>query len=108
MSQDHVHPDSGRVYRQEDPAVRFAKLAHALRRQCEQFIEHYDNRLAGRDFLQQHAIWPSDPDRIARAMGHTIASLDTAYTDIVVDRTMHEYGLGTQDDQWQRKYGTPA
>ena len=105
MTEDWKHPETGRVYREEDPAVRFIKLAHALRRQCEYFIHHYDTRMAGRDYLGQYATWPSDPDRIARSMGSMIQSLDKAYTAITVDRSMHEYGLGEQDDEWQRKYG---
>lgn len=105
MTHDHTHPDSGRVYREEDSAVRFAKLAHALRRQCDEFIRHYDTRLAGRDYLGQHLTWPSDPDRIARSMGHTIEALDKAYTDVTVDRSLWEWGLGEKDAEWQRKYG---
>ena len=105
MSHDYVHPDSGRVYREEDPAVRFIKLAHALRQQCEDFIHHYDSRMAGRDYLGQHLTWPSDPDRIARSMGRMIESLDKSYTDVTVDRSMHEWGLGQKDEEWQRKYG---
>ena len=105
MNEDWTHPDSGRIYREEDPAVRFIKLAHALRRECEDFIYHYDQRMAGRDYLGQHLTWQSDPDRIARSMGHTIKALDEAYTAVTVNRYLHEYGLGKQDDEWQRKYG---
>ncbi len=102
----YIHPASGRGYREEDPAVYFMKLAHALRRECEAFIHHYDTRLDGHDYLQQHLEWPSDPDRIARSMGHTIAALDKAYTAVTVDRMLHEYGLGVRDEEWERKYGT--
>lgn len=103
-----THPESGRAYREDDPAVYFMKLAHGLRRECEEFIRHYDERLDGRDYLQQHLIWRSDPDRIARAMAHTIAALDKAYTAITVDRTLYEYGLGVRDEEWERKYGKVA
>ncbi len=103
--QGYIHPTSGREYHEEDPAVYFMKLAHALRRQCEDFIYHYDGRLKDTDYLQQHGVWPSDPDRIARSMGHTIAALDKAYTAVTVDKTMHEYGLGKRDEEWERKYG---
>lgn len=105
MKHDYVHPDSGRAYREDDPAVRFGKFAAALRRQCEEFIQHYDERMAGRDYLGQHVTWPSDPDRIARSIGRTVEALDKAYTDVVVDRSLWEWGLGEKDDEWQRKYG---
>ena len=101
----YTHPESGRVYREGDPAHHFAQLTHVLAEECRQFLHHYGRRLEGRDYLTQQLEWPSDPDRIARAMAHTIEALDKAYTAVVVDRTMHEYGLGEQDGEWQRKYG---
>lgn len=104
---EYIHPESGRAYREGDPAHYFAQLAQALRRQCEEFIRHYDERLAGRDYLNQHATWLSDPDRIARSMAHTIAALDKQYTAVTVNRDLHTYGLGRQDEEWQRKYGEP-
>ena len=106
MSEEsYIHPASGREYREDDPAHRFAELTQVLARECESFLHHYERRLDGRDYLDQQREWLSDPDRIARAMAHTIAALDKAYTAVVVDQTMHEYGLGKQDDEWRRKYG---
>jgi hypothetical protein len=102
---DYVHPDGGRTYREGDPAHHFATLARILAEQARQYIDHYERRMAGRDYLGQHLIWPSDPDRIARTMAHTIASLDKAYTAVVVDRDLPSYGLGQWDEEWQRKYG---
>ena len=102
---DYTHPGSGRVYREDDPALYFARLAQALAAECEQFICYYETRLKGKDYLGQKREWPSDPDRIARSMGYTIAALDKAYTAVTVDEHLHEYGLGRQDDEWRRKYG---
>jgi hypothetical protein len=93
------------VYRDGDPAHHFAELARGLAEECRQFLYHYERRLDGRDYLAQHLEWLSDPDRIARTMGYTIAALDKAYTAVTVDRHLHEYGLGRQDDEWHRKYG---
>jgi hypothetical protein len=107
-TEDYTHPTSGRVYREGDPAHRFAVLAAALERQCEEFRRHYQARLSGRDYLDQHLEWPSDPDRIARAMATTITELDKAYTAVTVDRDNWQYGLGQRDDEWERKYGDPA
>jgi hypothetical protein len=101
----YIHPGSGREYREGDPAHHFAVLVQALARECESFLHHYGQRLEGHDYLAQYREWPSDPDRIARAMGDTIEALDTAYTSVVADETMHQYGLGKKDDEWQRKYG---
>jgi hypothetical protein len=101
----YSHPASGRLYREGDPAHHFAQLVQALARQCADFQYHYERRLKDFDYLAQHTEWPSDPERIARTMGRTIEQIDKAYTDVVCDRTMHEYGLGVQDDEWQRKYG---
>jgi hypothetical protein len=108
IDEAYTHPASGRTYREEDSAAYFARLAHALRRESEDFIHHYDTRLKGRDYLDQQREWLSDPDRIARAMAHTIAALDKAYTAVTVDRTMHEYGLGKRNEEWERKYGEVA
>lgn len=105
MTGDYEHPASGRIYRQGDPAHRFARLAAALRRQCDEFARHYDQRMADRDYLDQQRTWPSDPDRIARFMRETIAALDQAYTDVVYDEQAPEFGLGKRDEEWQRKYG---
>jgi hypothetical protein len=101
----YIHPGSGREYREGDPAQRFAELTRVLAEECRYFLHHYEQRLDGRDYLVQHREWPSDPDRIARAMGRTIEALDEAYTSVVADETMHQYGLGKKDDEWQRKYG---
>lgn len=101
----YIHPESGREYRESDPAHHFGALTHVLAQQCERFLYHYNRRLKDHDYLEQQQTWPSDPDRIARSMAHTIDSLDKAYTAVVVDRTMHEYGLGKQDAEWERKYG---
>lgn len=103
--ESYVHPASGREYREGDPAYRFAELARVLARECEAFTYHYDQRLKDRDYLGQQQEWLSDPDRIARAMAHTIEALDKACTAVTVDRTMHEYGLGKRDEEWERKYG---
>lgn len=100
----YIHPESGREYRENDPAQHFAQLTDVLAQECERFLYHYKRRLEGKDFLAQHTEWPSDPDLVARAMGRTIEALDKAYTAVVVDRTMHEYGLGKKDEEWQRKY----
>jgi hypothetical protein len=105
ISDGYVHPDSGREYREGDPARRFAQLTNVLAQECERYLHHYERRLEGKDYLAQHLEWPSDPDRVARAMGQTIADLDKAYTSVITDRTMHEYGLGKKDDEWERKYG---
>ncbi|MGH9250162.1 MAG: hypothetical protein ACRD0W_11665 [Acidimicrobiales bacterium] len=105
LTSDYKHPDSGRIYREGDPAHHFARLVAGLARECDEFLRHYRDRLADRDYLGQHSAWPSDPERIARAMAHTIAAIDRATTDVVVDRDAHRYGLGDQDDEWQRKYG---
>lgn len=105
MADEYTHPDSGRIYREGDPAHRFAQLVAALNRQCEEFQQHHEARLAGKDYLQQHATWLSDPDRIARAMRSTLAAIDEAYTAVTVDRDLPSYGLGTQDEEWRRKYG---
>jgi hypothetical protein len=105
VTAEYVHPASGRTYREGDPAHHFALLAIALAEQARSYIDHYERRLDGHDYLDQHLTWLSDPDRIARAMAHTIAALDKAYTAVTVDRDMHMYGFGTQDDEWQRKYG---
>lgn len=104
MVEDYVHPDSGRRYREGDPAHHFARLAGFLAEEARQFIEHYERRLKDRDYLAQHLEWPSDPDRIARAMAATIKKLDEAYTAVVVDRDMPNYGLGARDADWERKY----
>lgn len=106
--QAYIHPDSGREYREGDPAHRFAQLAGVLARECESFLYHYERRLKDHDYLDQQREWVSDPDRIARAMAHTIKALDEAYTAVTVDRTMHEYGLGKCDEEWERKYGEVA
>jgi hypothetical protein len=105
VTAEYVHPASGRTYREDDPARHFAQLAWVLAEEARRYIYHYERRLHGHDCLDQHLTWLSDPDRIARAMAHTIAALDKAYTAVTVDRDMHTYGLGTQDDEWQRKYG---
>lgn len=105
MTAAYRHPASGRMYLEDDPAHYFARLLHILREECEQFIYHYDDRLKGEDYLDQYVTWPSDPDRIARAMKHTIESIDKAYTAITVDKTMPDYGLGQRDEEWHRKYG---
>jgi len=105
MAEDYTHPDGGRVYREGDPAHRFALLVLGLARECEQFLRHYERRLSGRDYLAQHREWLSDPDRIARAMATTIAELDKAYTAVTIDRDNWQYGLGRRDDEWERKYG---
>jgi hypothetical protein len=102
---DYAHPDGGRIYREGDPAHLFAVLARILAEQARQYIDHHERRMADRDYLGQHATWQSDPDRIARSMAHTIASLDKAYTAVVVDRDLPSYGLGQRDEDWQRKYG---
>ena len=102
---DYIHPKSGRVYREGDPAHHFAQLAAALRRQCENFVHYYDSQMGSRDYLAQRAIWLGDCDRIARSMADTIAVLDKAHTAIIIDRDLHEYGLGHKDEEWQRKYG---
>jgi hypothetical protein len=102
---EYTHPASGRVYEEGDPAHRFAVLAAGLARQCETFLHHYRERMADTDYLDQHTTWPSDPGRIARAMSDTLAAVEQAYTDVIVDRDAHEYGLGTRDDEWTRKYG---
>lgn len=105
---DYTHPASGRTYREGDPAHRFAQLAQALAKQCDNFLHHYAGRLEGADYLDQHTEWLSDPDRIVRTMRHTIDALDEAYTAVTVDRDLHTYGLGEQDDEWRRKYGPLA
>lgn len=105
MTDDYIHPESGRAYREGDPAHRFATLAAALARQCRAFTDHYSRRLEGHDFLAQHAEWPSDPDRIARTMANTIAELDKAYTAVIGDRDAHKWGLVQRNDEWHRKYG---
>jgi hypothetical protein len=102
---DYVHPESGRSYREGDPALRFAKLTHGLARQCEEFLRHYYERLEDRDYLDQYVTWPSDPDRITRAMGATIDAIDSSYTEVSYDRTAWKYGLGKQDEEWHRRYG---
>ena len=104
-TEDYRHPASGRIYREGDPAHRFAQLVHILANECGAFLDHHAHRLADRDYLKQHTEWSSDPERIARAMAHTIAELDKAYTAVVVDRDLPDYGLGSWDDEWQRKYG---
>lgn len=106
MSADgYEHPASGRTYRQGDPAHRFAQLSSALARQCDEFLHHYRERMEDGDYLAQTKVWLSDPHRIARSMQDTIEALDEAYTSVVVDETSYQYGLGEQDDDWQRKYG---
>lgn len=105
-SDGYIHPASGREYREGDPAHRFAELGHVLAEECRQFLYHYEQRIDGRDYLDQHLEWQSDPDRIARAMAHTIAELDKAYSAVIIDRTMHVYGLGKRDEEWERKYGS--
>jgi hypothetical protein len=102
---DYAHPDGGRIYREGDPAHHFAELTRILAEQARQYINHYERRMAGRDYLGQHLTWLSDPDRLARSMGHTIAAIDKAYTAVVVDRDLPFYGLGQRDEDWQRKYG---
>ena len=99
-----THPESGRVYEDDDPVVRFVKLTAGLARQCQEFSRQYEARMADSDYLAQHVTWPSDPGRIARAMSDTLAAIDQAYTDVIVDRDAPDYGLGTQDDEWARKY----
>jgi hypothetical protein len=105
MTSSYIHPDSGREYREGDPAHHFAQLSAALASQCERFLEHYRRRLDGHDYLQQYHEWLSDPGHIAQTMGYTIEALDKAYTAVTVDRTLHEYGLGKRDEEWERKYG---
>jgi hypothetical protein len=103
---EYQHPASGRVYRVGDPAHHFARLVQGLARQCESFLYHYERRLEAHDYLQQHIEWTSDPDRIARAMKETIAAIDQAYNHIIMERTMPDFGLGEQDEEWYRKYGS--
>jgi hypothetical protein len=105
VSEDYTHPESGRVYREGDPAHHFAQLVQVLASECESFLHHFGRRLEGKDYLAQFREWPSDPDRIARAMATTIEALDKAYSRVNADETMHRYGLGKKDDEWQRKYG---
>ncbi|MFI5973544.1 hypothetical protein [Streptomyces sp. NPDC051452] len=100
-----THPASGRTYVEDDPAAHFATLVGVLARQCDAFLYHHQRRLKGLDYLAQHTEWSSDPSNIARTMAHTIEQLDKAFTAVVCDRTLHEYGLGQKDDDWQRKYG---
>jgi len=102
---EYVHPESGRLYREGDPAHHFALLAAGLARECETFLRHYNERLKNADYLAQYHEWPSDPGSIARSMAHTIEALDKAYTAITVDRDLHLFGLGRQDEEWHRKYG---
>jgi hypothetical protein len=104
-NEDYVHPGSGRTYREGDPAHYFAELVRGLARECEDFLHHYGRRLEEQDYLAQFTEWPSDPGSIARSMGYTIESLDKAYTAVVVDKSLHLYGLGKQDEEWHRKYG---
>jgi hypothetical protein len=105
LDPEFTHPESGRVYKESDPACYFAQLTRVLAEECRRFLYHFEGRLDGKDYLAQHLEWPSDPDRVARAMGATLAALDKAYTAVITDRTMHEYGLGRKDDEWERKYG---
>lgn len=104
-SEDYVHPASGRTYHEDDPAHYFALLVAGLARQCSDFLYHYERRLKDRDYLQQYGEWLSDPSSIARTMADTIERLDKAYTAVTCDRTLHQYGLAKQDDEWHRKYG---
>lgn len=99
------HPQSGRLYREGDPAHDFARLTHALHQMAAQFVDQYERRLAGRDYLVQHQMWDGDPDRIARLMADMIAKLDKAYTRVHANRTLPDYGLGQRDEEWQRRYG---
>jgi len=102
---DYTHPKSGRTYREGDPAHHLAQLTQTLANQCERYLSEYRRQLADTDYLDQYHTWPGDPDRVARTMARTIEAIDKAYTDVCSDRTMHEYGLGKQDDEWHRKYG---
>lgn len=102
---DYIHPQSGRTYREGDPAHRLARLAQTLASQCERYLDQYQRQLKDTDYLDQYRTWPGDPDRVARTMVRTIEAIDKAYTDVTSDRTMHEYGLGVRDAEWERKYG---
>lgn len=101
----YIHPASGREYREDDPAARLASLTQAFARQCEQYLVHYERQLQGTDYMDQYRTWPGDPDRITRTMVRTAEAIDKAYTDVTADRTLHEYGLGKRDAEWERKYG---
>jgi hypothetical protein len=101
---EYVHPRSGRIYREGDPAHRFAQLVAGVARQCEEF-GRYVQPLLEADYLDQRAAWMGDCERITRSLARTIEQIEEAHTDVVVDRDYHRYGLGTQDDEWQRKYG---
>lgn len=102
---EYVHPDSGRVYREGDPAHYFAALARALSHQAGEFIRHYDAKMAGKDYLAQSGVWESDPNRIAQAMADTITKLGMAYRALQADKHAPGWGLGKYDDEWRRKYG---
>ena len=101
----YIHPASGREYHEGDPAHRLARLTHALAGQCERFLDEYRRQLAETDYLDQYRTWPGDCDQVARTMARTIELIDKAYSDVTSDRTMHEYGLGKKDAEWERKYG---
>lgn len=104
-AESYIHPESGREYREDDPAHYFAVLASGLAEQCRQFLYHYEQRLKGSDYLAQYTEWLSDPGHLAQTMAHTIDRLDKAYTAVTVDKSLHQYGLAKQDDEWRRKYG---
>ena len=101
------HPASGRGYREGDPAHYFVIMARALRQQAEAFVAEYDRRLADRDYLDQHHAWwgNSDADRMVRLLIETTGDVNKAYTAVLRDRDMPDFGLGRRDEEWQRKYG---
>jgi hypothetical protein len=100
-AEEYVHPDSGRRYREGDPAHRFAQLAAELNRLSEEFTHHYKQRLAGKDYLAQSVEWRSDPSRIAGSMHRVIEALNE--TDIAISKDWYATAV---DDEWRRKYGT--
>lgn len=100
----YEHPVSGRLYRQGDPAHRFAQLTNALARQNRE-LERHLRRLNEQDYLVQVEAWLGDCDRITRAMQATLDAIDDTRTQVVCDRDAPQYGLGTMDDEWGRKYG---
>lgn len=102
---DYKHPKSGRIYREGDPAHDFVLLLNALRLMAGNFIQEYEKRLRNKDYLEQVNRWQGDMDRIARAMTDTIDALNKAYTAVGVDQWKPDYGLGTRDGEWHRKYG---
>jgi hypothetical protein len=93
---DYRHPESGRIYREGDPAHTYALACRAVEVAARELALEV-TRHAGSDYLTRAADHPYQG--LVRMHG-TLDWIDKAYTDLLVDRE-----FSTVDEEYQRKYG---